>query len=141
MDMSEFTAGKYQKAADFEGEEPREVVIRAVKKEAVGQKQELKPVVYLQGEDRGIILNKTNSKMLVALLGKESNGWVGQRVMLAVQLVDFQGESVWGFRFAPIKRKPVKPAPAAVPKPPVVDEAVELDTGGDTSWNYGEDSF
>jgi len=127
MDMSEFTAGKYQKAADFEGEEPREVVIRAVKKEAVGQKQELKPVVYLQGEDRGIILNKTNSKMLVALLGKESNGWVGQRVMLAVQQVDFQGDSVPGFRFAPIKRKPVKPV--AKPKP-AANTDVDLEDDG-----------
>lgn len=45
---------------------------------------EFKPVMYFKGQDKGMVINPTNGKILIGLpgFGKESNNWVGKEVVL-----------------------------------------------------------
>lgn len=71
-----------------------------MKEEAVGlgEKQERKLVVYFKEIEQGLVLNKTNGKMLVKNFGDETDAWVGQPVELYVAEVEYQGETQLGIR-------------------------------------------
>jgi len=77
--MSKFPS-KYLKGDDIEAGEV--VTIKEVKDEEVGSDRELKPVVYVTKYDRGIILNKTNARALVKVLGDDETTWVGKKIIL-----------------------------------------------------------
>ena len=70
----------YLKGPDIEVGEV--VTITHVKDERVGKDQELKPVLYVEEYKRGIILNKTNAKALVRILGDDETLWPGKKVVL-----------------------------------------------------------
>ena len=54
---------KFLKGDDIEAGET--VTIKDVRDELVGKDRKLKPVLYMEEYDRGIILNKTNARALV----------------------------------------------------------------------------
>jgi len=88
----------YLKASDLQGQRPV-VTIDRVEFEPVGQKRELKPVLYFVGKEKGMVLNKTNAKNISNLVGSfETDEWHGFRVMLYSANVEFQGETVESIR-------------------------------------------
>ena len=56
------------------------VQIESVKIEEVvgdkGRKEKL-PVLFFKGKEKGMVLNKTNAKMIAKLHGKDSDEWTG----------------------------------------------------------------
>jgi hypothetical protein len=67
--------------------------------EPVGQKREMKPVLYFTGKDKGMVLNKTNAKNIANLIGSfETDEWIGFRIRLYATNVEFQGETVESIR-------------------------------------------
>jgi hypothetical protein len=107
MRISDAFPGSYLKAPDLQGRTVS-AAIAEVRLEDLGGEE--KPVLYFQGKDRGLVLNKTNAGALVSAYGDETTAWTGQRVELFVARVMFQGRMVDGIRV----RVPA-PAPQATP--------------------------
>ena len=105
----------YLKVSDLKGSQPV-VVIDRVEFEPVGRQKEMKPVLYFDGKEKGMVLNKTNANNVIGLAGTaETDEWHGIRVKLYATHVEFQGESVEAIR---IKAAPVNGARHAAPPPP-----------------------
>jgi hypothetical protein len=113
MKISSAFPSSYLKAADLDGRTVS-VKIDRVEMETVGD--DSKPVLYFQGKDKGVVLNKTNANNIVALFGDDTDDWVGQEVSLYPAMVDFQGRSVEAIRIKP------RPAKKAAPAKPLSDE-------------------
>jgi hypothetical protein len=60
-----------------------------------------KPVVYFLGEDRGFVLNVTNTNTIMDMYGQDSDSWVGKDITLFRTLVDFGGRMVPAIRVKP----------------------------------------
>lgn len=114
----------YLKASDLKGSQPV-VTIDRVEFEPVGRTKEMKPVLYLVGKEKGIVLNKTNANNITNLAGTgETEQWTGVRIRLYATHVEFQGESVEAIR---IKAAPPQAAGTArqtqAPPPPQPEPA------------------
>ncbi len=106
MNTDDIYPGKYLKAADID-EGGMTVTIDDFAIEGVGHPPEQKAVVYFK-ECRPLICNKTNKNTLAALLGKETDDWIGQQVELTVMMVNYGSDVVPGIRVQPF-RKPLPP--------------------------------
>ncbi len=105
----------YLKASDIKGGEPV-VTIDHVAFEAVGRQREMKAVLYFQGKEKGVVLNKTNATKITQLTGSpETDDWIGMRIRLYVTETEFGGETVECIR---IKAAPTTGRTNAAPKPP-----------------------
>ncbi len=102
------------------------VQISDVRVEEVGQDKdkERKPILYFEGKDKSLVLNKTNATTLTEIFGTdETDEWIGQRIRLFVAKVDFQGRKVDGIRIkAFVPGAAVQPARRPVPPPPPPDD-------------------
>ena len=105
MNINSAFPSKYLKAAD--AEEDLVLTIADVKIEIIGQapKQEQKPVVYFTEETKGMVLNKTNAKM-IAKIAKSDNtdDWRGIVVRIIATEVEFQGDLVMSLRVREVKK-------------------------------------
>ena len=87
MDMRKAFPSAFLKAADIDGSAT--YTISSVAMETVGE--DTKPVIKFAGEKRGLVLNKTNSERISAVLGYDSDDWSGRKVELCVEKIPFQG--------------------------------------------------
>lgn len=115
----------YIKASDLKGGQPA-VVIERIAFEPVGQKKEMKPILYFEGKEKGLVLNKTNAKNITGLVGSaETEDWLGFSVRLYATNVEFQGDTVEAIR---VKAAPVgagRKAPSPPPDPePLTDDDI-----------------
>ena len=82
--------------------EEKEYEIREVKVEKIGrgEQQEKKVVVYFQGLDKGLALNKTNSEAIAKITGsREIEDWDGKSLVLFIDPnVTYMGDTVGGIR-------------------------------------------
>ncbi len=107
MKANDVFPGKYLRADDLAGREP----IVTIKK--IENENDLKPVLYFEGKDKGLVMNKTNWNAIVDITGQEdSDDWVGAKVKLVMRKVDFQGKRVPAIRIeeptegAAVKKRP-----------------------------------
>ncbi len=117
MNISEAFPSKYLKASDLAGSEPV-VTIDRVEMEPVGQKKEMKAVLFFLGKEKGLVLNVTNSRKITELTGSGiTEEWHGQRIRLYATETQFGGDTVDCIRIKGVtkpKMAPMtKPAPAA----------------------------
>ncbi len=121
MNLNEVFPSKYVKAADLKGEEVN-VVISDVTMELLGDDRKL--VLRFQGRNKGMVCNKTNAQRIAHLYGQDTDGWIGKEIVLASEMVDYQGKTMEGLRVR-------KPAPKAAPKAkqpaPPADDAMADD--------------
>lgn len=115
----------YLKASDIKGSEPV-VAIDRVDYELVGRQRDKKAVLYFQGKEKGLVLNKTNAMKIVQLSGSgDTDDWPGFRLKLYATETEFAGETVECIRVkAAGNGKPMSPKalPVAPQPPPVVDD-------------------
>lgn len=118
----------YLKASDLKG---RAIVVEIdrVDFEPVGQKKEMKPIVYFAGKDKGLVLNKTNATKIVALTGyDDTDEWGGCSIVIYPTETSFQGDMVDCIRVKAAPARPVstrqqpEPEPEAVPEPLTDDD-------------------
>jgi hypothetical protein len=95
MRISSAFPGTYLKSADLQGRRVR-VVMSHVGMEKVGD--DSKPVLYFQGKEKGVVLNKTNSNAISMVYGEDTEHWTGQPIELFEAMVDFQGKTVSAIR-------------------------------------------
>ena len=121
MNINDAFPSNYLKASDL-GEAQPVVTIDRVEVEPVGRGKEMKPVIYFAGKQKGMVLNKTNSKKIADIAGSpDTDDWHGIQIKLFATEVDFQGETVEAIRIkSPLVAK-------AKPKPAPVDVDVDLE--------------
>lgn len=99
----------YIKASDLRG---RGIVVEIdrVEFEPVGQKKEMKPILYFAGKEKGLVLNKTNANKIIQITGSAvTEEWPGQNIVIYPTETSFQGDTVECVR--------VKQAPAGRARP------------------------
>lgn len=128
--INDLFPSNYLKASDLGTAQPI-VTIARVEHEAVGRDREMKAVIYFNGKEKGVVLNKTNAKKITELVGSpETDEWTGFRIRLFATTTEFGGETVECIRVKAVKDSKSKPAgkskPAPKPAPPV-EAAAETD--------------
>ena len=99
MKTSDMFPGAYLSAADI-SPKGRVMTIQKLRQEQVSG--EMKWVLYFEEEDRGLILNKTNTRRIEALYGDTKN-WPGKKIMLRREKVEFKSDYVDGIRVHPVQ--------------------------------------
>jgi hypothetical protein len=117
MRISDAFPSNYLKAANLNGGNAR-VTISHVAIEEIGD--ERKPVLYFQGKEKGMVLNKTNANNISSLYGDDTEDWQGKEIVLFPAMVDFQGKTVEAIRVrAPQKKDgPTYMSNGGVTEPP-----------------------
>jgi hypothetical protein len=116
----------FLKASDLGGKEVI-VTIREVKFEAVGREREMKAVVYFEGKEKGIVLNKTNAKKIIEISGAAmTEEWPGTKVKIYPTETEFGGETVDCIRVKPVGKAAPRPAP-----PPPAERPMPIDPDDD----------
>lgn len=69
-----------------EGRDAIATIDRCVAGEITGQngRSEKKPLLYLSGKDKPVVLNKTNGKTIASLYGTDTRNWKGKKIALYV---------------------------------------------------------
>jgi hypothetical protein len=95
MLISQVYPSEFIKAADLQDQNVR-VVMDHIELREVGDEQ--KPVLYFQGKEKGLVLNKTNANNIALVYGEDTDEWVGKALILYPTMVDYQGRSVPAIR-------------------------------------------
>ena len=115
MKISAAFPSKYLKASDLQDRNVS-VIMSHVELEDVGD-AERKPVLFFDGKTKGLVVNKTNARVIAGAYGDDTDAWAGKQLVLFPAMVDFRGDSVEAIRVK------VPPARQASPKPPIRQEA------------------
>jgi arabinogalactan endo-1,4-beta-galactosidase len=103
MRISSAFPSKYLRAADLQD---KQVAVRMshVETETIGDDD--RPVLYFQGKEKGLVLNKTNANAISAVYGDDTENWRGGEIVLFQTMVDFQGKTMAAIRCRVLARKP-----------------------------------
>ena len=94
------------------------VTVSHLRMEDVGGDGEKKPVLYFQGKERGLVLNKTNANSVCEVAGTDDyTQWAGVKIVLYATTTDFKGKTTPCIR---IDRVPGQVQPP--PPPPEAEE-------------------
>ena len=125
MRISTAFPSDYLRAADLQGKAAT-VLMSHVDMRDIGGDH--KPVLYFQGKERGLVLNKTNSNTISTVYGDDTDMWAGHPITLFETMVDFQGRMVAAIRVKIVPRAAAvaQPMPAPVPQRPAetIDESI-----------------
>jgi len=101
-DFDDLYGPKYFGSTDLHGETPRhrigKVAPLELKEKDGSTKRKL--VVYFDGVEKALILNKTNATKLAAAFGKDWSKWIGMEVELYAEMTGLGKE---GVRVRPLK--------------------------------------
>jgi hypothetical protein len=100
MNINAAFPSAYLKAADLNGQRVT-VTMSHVKEEKIGEDK--RPVLYFQGKEKGIVLNKTNANSIASAYGFDTEDWTGQRIEIFPMDVEFQGKMVEAIRVKPAR--------------------------------------
>lgn len=121
MNINSAFPSNYLKASDIPAGRQIAVTIDSVVIEKVGSDE--RPVAYFLGSEKGLILNKTNSKVIVEIAKTdETDNWGGVRISLYSAKVDFKGSLVDAIR--------VGAPPAPSPQQRTMAEVGRINTAG-----------
>ena len=95
MDINSAFPGDFLKAADLQNKAVGVIIDRVEMKDVGGDH---KPVVFFQGKDRGLVLNKTNANTIADMYSSETGNWTGAEITLYPAEVEFQGRMVMAIR-------------------------------------------
>jgi hypothetical protein len=92
---SEFDQSKFLNAGDLDGGE-RKFRIKSATAEDVGGEQKL--VAWFTNDKKGLVLNKTNNRVLRAAFGNDTADWKDQIIIVFSMMVSMRGQMVPGLR-------------------------------------------
>jgi hypothetical protein len=108
-DFDDLYGSKYLGVADLKDGEPRfkigKVEVAELREKNGTTKR--KYVVWFDGVEKGLVLNKTNATKLADAYGKEPSRWIGQIVQLYTEDTPY-GK---GVRVRPLRKPPPVPRP------------------------------
>lgn len=116
MNINSAFPSKYLRAADLGDATPTVTISHVEMATMPGDAHEQRPVVFFEGKEKGVVLNRTNSNAIAVIAGSlETDDWTGIRVQLYVAVVSFKGEEVEAIRIRAPKAPKPKPQPVAPP--------------------------
>lgn len=120
MRISDAFPSKFLKASDLQNKHIR-VVIQEIRMEEVGG-NDVKPVVYFTGKEKGLVLNKTNGNAIATAYGDETDAWGNKQIVLFTAQTQMDGRSVDCIRcYIDDTAKQASAPVAPVPPPPPVE--------------------
>jgi hypothetical protein len=125
---SVFDSGETIKGEDLQGREFTLAISNvAVKKFDDGTR---KLIIHFQNAKKALVCNKTNAEGIAYMYGTDTDGWIGREIVLYFDpMVIYAGKRVGGVRVkAPVRRGPVRPAPAQDQRVATTREGYELST-------------
>ena len=122
MELSSVFGGDSLKAADLQGAEPT-VTIATVDVKEFDKGRKL--IITFVGKKKCLVANKTNCNRIAFAYGTDTDNWIGKKIQLYTDLVDFQGKAVEAIRVRPVKAQVAAPKPQPTP----FDDSV-TDIGG-----------
>ena len=126
MNIDSAFPSNYLKASDL-GDKAPLVTIDRIEFESIGRDKEMKPVIYFQGKEKGVVLNKTNAKKIAELLGsKDTDDWTGCQIRLYASQTEFAGEMVDCIRIKAAGAAAQKAKPKPEPEPVATLEEDEI---------------
>jgi hypothetical protein len=118
--MSDAFPSKYLKAADVADRQARAIMGHVDMEKISNEDDDKKPVLYFTKSNvnvvktKGLVLNKTNSKVIATAYGDDSDAWQGKEIILFMALVDFRGDQVEAIRVR-VPKPQAAPAPVKAP--------------------------
>jgi len=88
MNINDAFPSKYVKASDLQNM-AHLVEIAGCQMEEIGDDN--RPVLYLVGKPKGVVLNKTRGSVLSDAFGPETMGWVGQKIEIYPDTTMYKG--------------------------------------------------
>jgi len=86
---------KYLKSADLNGNEVACTISRVEVENVGGQgDEEEKPVLYLAGKTKGVVLNRTNAMTIASKYGDDTDAWANRPIVIYPDQTMFQGRMV-----------------------------------------------
>jgi hypothetical protein len=127
INWSDYEKAKLFSTKNFEGS--ADFTIACVTVEPVGQEKEMKPVVRVHEDPKGLVLNVTRAKALRKAYGDDEQHWIGKHFRLLKAPGFFGGDAcdmlVVQAPVPPPRRRPIQAAhPERGPQPPSVDDEV-----------------
>jgi hypothetical protein len=115
MNFTDLYPSRYLTKGNFE--KPALLTISRIEVENVAPDNmapERKPVLFFAELEQGMVLNKTNGNTVASLYGANTDGWIGQRIVVYndPSVRDPGGRIVGGIRLRAPKPQAVAPAPA-----------------------------
>jgi hypothetical protein len=137
---SEFDKSKYLRAEDLKAEKKLRIEKVTVEVIGNGADKEQKLTVWFANDPRGLLLNKTNNRVLRGAFGDDVSGWKGKIIVVFPTMVDFRGKMVPGLRVRIPAPKQAATSTgngqtavtAAAPQPTQQPAAQQLDEFGQT---------
>lgn len=127
MNMNEAFPSKYLKAdVDVPEDSDLTLVINDATVETLGQGKDAedKVILYFNGTDKGLVLNKTNWGLIARALGSdETDDWTGKAITLYSTDVQFGNDFVRSIRVRPRAPKSTRPKLVQAAEPTGVEEA------------------
>jgi len=126
--VSQMYPSKWLAAADLD-EQDLIVTIAGISQETLGD--DAKWVLYFEDQEKGLVLNKTNTRTIAGLYGDDTDDWIGQQITLYPTWVDFQGKQTEAIRVRPKQPRKARPQPATAvkssgkPAAPMTQEEVD----------------
>ena len=99
MNINDVFPSNYLKTSDLQGRKLK-LTISGVEMAEMGNEQ--KPVIFFEGKEKGLILNKTKASILAASYSPETDGWLGKEIALYPTKVNYQGQTVDAIGVEPI---------------------------------------
>ncbi len=79
MDITGAFPSDYLRGLDLQGREVTVVISHVVVEQLGG---EPKPIIYFQGKDKGMVLNKTNANVISHVYNEETENWKGRQIVI-----------------------------------------------------------
>ena len=135
--INDLYPSKYLKASDLQGREFH-LVINNIQVETLGtgDRAQQKPVIYFQGAQKGMALNRSNADEIANVYGLDTDAWIGKRITLYPSTTRFANQVVPCIKVRPhFQGNGGRPAVAQNPLPPnptfVPNAAQRLPQGND----------
>ena len=114
LDMNELLASKWMAKEDVP-QQGVDLLMRAVTQESVGEDLEDKVALHFHGSYKPLLLNRTNTRIIMSLYGPKTDAWVNQPICVYNDpTISYAGRLTGGVRV----RMPQQTRPAAATVPP-----------------------
>lgn len=102
-DYRQYYDRDYLAAFDLNGKDATVTIARVEGKELTGSggRKAKKPVIWFEGKEKGMALNKTNGKTIASLYGNDTTAWIGKAITIYPTTTSMGGETVDCLRVRP----------------------------------------
>lgn len=92
MRANDLCPSPHLEAGDF----PKDTVvtIKSHDFKEVGEEKVTKGVIYFEEYKRGMVINRTNLKRIIAWHGDETTAWIGKQITLYPSETEYKGQTV-----------------------------------------------